>query len=120
MCNNFKLLFVVSHTAARAAERICRTYDNRVAAYPLRYFKTLFNSIGYVGRNDRLVYLLHGLFKELPVFRPVYRTQIYAYKLYAPLVQKALFCELAAEREAGLSAEGGKKAVRPFLDYYSL
>ena len=112
-----KLFLVVGDAAARTAKGVRGADYYGIAAYPLRNLKALFHRICDIRRNDGLVYLLHRLFEEFPVLRPVYRAQVYAYELYAPLVQKSLFGELASEREPRLAAERGEQAVRTLLYY---
>ena len=75
----------------------------------------LFHRIGDVGRHDGLADLLHGLFEQLPVLRPVDRVDVRADQFYPPLIEKSFLRELASDREARLSAEGGEQAVRPLL-----
>ena len=70
---DFELLFAMSNAAARAAQRVCGAHYYGVAANLFCHFKALFHRICDVGGNDGLVYLLHRLFEELPVLRPVYR-----------------------------------------------
>ena len=60
--------------------------------------------------------LFHRLFEEFAILRPVDGIELGADELDAPFIQKARFCELAAHRKAGLTAEGGEEGVGAFLD----
>ena len=115
MRNGTQLFFIVRHAAAGAAERE-RGADNDGIADPVRNFDALFNRICNIGRNNGLPDLLHRLFEQLSVLRPVDGVDLCTDQLDAPFIEEPLFCELAAHRQPRLPAERSEQAVRPLLD----
>ena len=109
-----QLFLVVGDAAARAAQREGGADDDGVAD-ALGDRHALVHRIGDVGRDDGLADLLHGLFEQLAVLRAVDGVHLGADQLDPPLVEEALFGELAADGQTGLAAEGGEQAVRALL-----
>ena len=112
--NLAQLCFVNSDAAAGAAEGKGGAHDNRIACRVREGESTLKRRRNDRG-NDRLPDRFHGAFKNLTVFGFGNGFRVCAKKCNALLCQKAFLCQLHRKRQAGLTAEGGKNAVRVFF-----
>ncbi|MPM39064.1 hypothetical protein SDC9_85695 [bioreactor metagenome] len=112
--DHLQLLRILGRTAARAAQREGRANDHGIADL-IRYGKGLAHGLRDIGGDHRLPDGLHGLLKQLPVLRPGDGGGVGAKQADTLPLQKALFPQLHGDGQTGLSAQGGKNAVGPFL-----
>ena len=110
-----QLLFVIGDAAARAAQREGGA-DNDGIADLVRHRHAFLYRIGDIRGDDGLADLLHGLFEQLAIFRTVDGVDVGADELDPPLIEEALFGQLAADGQARLPAQRGEQAVRPLFD----
>ena len=88
-----QLLGIVTNAAAGAAHGKGRAHDNRVADF-LGKAQSILQRFHYFRRNNRLVQLLHRVFKELTVLRTVNGVGAAAQKTHTLLFQKAAAVQL--------------------------
>ncbi|MPN52637.1 hypothetical protein SDC9_200299 [bioreactor metagenome] len=113
-CGNFaQVSNVRRNTTAGSAKRKCRAHNNRIADFLGKIQRIV--HIGHnLGRNAGLANRLHGVFKQLAVLRLINRFRLGTEQLDVVTVQKTVFGKLHRKRQAGLSAQRGKNAVRLF------
>ena len=110
-----EFLDVVAEAAARAAHRVGRTHDDRIADLVLDEVDRLFDGMddARAGRLD--AELLHRRLEHLAVFATLDRVQIDADHLHAIAVEDALLRKFNREVEARLAAEVRKNRVWTLL-----
>ena len=108
-----ELLHGVGDAAAGAAHGECRPDDDRQADLPNEVDAVL-EVFHHFGGDAGLADLLHGVFEHLAVLRLVDGLPVGAQQLDVVGGQEALLIQLHGEGQTGLSAQGGKEAVRLF------
>ena len=115
MRDGAQFLFVIGDAAARAAQREGGADDDGIADL-VRHRHAFLYRIGDIRGDDGLADLLHGLFEQLAIFRTVDGVDVGADELDPPLIEEALFGQLAADGQPRLPAQRGEQAVRPLFD----
>ena len=115
--NFLELLLRLGDAAARAAERIRRADDYRVADFFGKSDAVLQICNDFTRRN-RLICTLHQLLEAVTILALFYRCNARADDAHIILVQNPAVIELAGEVQSRLSAHSGNNAVRALaLDY---
>ena len=104
----------IRNTAAGTAQGICRTNDNRQADFLGKCYR-IFYAVDYLGGDDRLMDLFHGVLEHLTVFRLVNGGRVGAQQLDVVFVQEAACHQIHGNIQAGLSAQCRQDGVRTFL-----
>ena len=106
-----KLLLVLRNAAARAAKRVGRTHDNRVAVFVGEIHRAL-----HIVDDDRVDARFadgeHHVFEILAVFGAADGVDLRAQKLHVVFLQNALFVQLHGQIQARLAAQRSQQAVR--------
>ena len=113
-CDLAQFFGVSRDAAARTAQRIGRTHNDRISDFicnPQR----LFHRDRSRRRNDRLPHLFQRSAEALPVLGALDALNIRAEELYPKALQRSVAAELHGKRQPGLSAEPGQQTVRTFL-----
>ena len=104
----------VGDAAARAAEGIRRTDDDRQADLAGEFNRVL-HRMHDLGGDARLTDLLHRVLEHLAVLRLGDGVRLGAQQLDPHLVEEAALAQFHGEVEAGLAAEVGQQGVRALL-----
>ena len=108
-----ELLRIIGKTAACTAERKCRTQDDRISdLFCCR--KCFFNTIGDLGRYDRLSDPLTEFLKEFTVFRALDTLGVGTEKLDLTLFQNTFLRQLHRKVQTRLTADARNDGIRSF------
>ncbi len=110
----FHFIAVVRNAAARAAERVGRTNDDRVTN-AIRKFHGRFQFFKNIRFRDRLRNFFHRFFEKLAILRVLDGVERRAQKFHAVFFQDARIGERDGHIEADLPAQRRQQRVRPFL-----
>ncbi len=104
LANFAQLFFIVGEAAARSAQRVRRTHDDRIAQAFAEIDRFLHRVHDRAFRY-RLLDILHQGPEQLAVFRPVDGVQVGSQDLDAILVQNTVLVQLDDEVQSGLTAQ---------------
>ena len=110
-----QFLLVVGDSAAASPKGKGRTQHNRVAD-GVGKLDTILHVVYHSGRGAGLADLLHGILERLAVLRLEDRLGGGSDQFHAMLFQETGLRQLHTQIQPGLSAQGGKDAVRLFLE----
>ena len=113
-----QLVLVRGNAAARAAQSIRRTQNDRIAYAPGKGF-SVFDILDDLRRCDRLMDLLHGFLELKSVLRSADRSGRRSDQPDAVVFEEASLLKLHCQVQTSLSSQRGKDAVR-FLFLYDL
>ena len=113
-CLDVKLSLVVAEAAAKAAEGVCGTKDNRIT-YLTRRLTGLRHAVDGMGTDYADTDFLHAVGKSIPVFGINYSLNRRAEHAYSIFFQNAAVVECYSAVKSRLTTEGQHDAVRPLL-----
>ncbi len=117
--NFLELDFVVGHSTAPAAQRVCHPdYDG--VAYVICRLERVLHGIYRVAGEDRHFAFYHRILEQLPVFGDLDALYLGAKHAYAVLFKYALFVQGDSTVERSLAAESKHYRVGLFLLYHLL